>query len=167
MRTRKAVAIMQDYIGRHLHENETIWHKNGDEKDNRIENMVLMTKSQHMSIVARRRPSIFSRADTKNMFSNKYMYPRQFEVYEEMKKYTTADLYKNHADTYVEDLANEQNSEQVNSYIQPYSNPGRFLSLSREQRSYVDRVFSSNHLPHRRFEILSSDNLTSRTDSNP
>jgi hypothetical protein len=42
--------IMSEYIGRPLRDNEEVHHINGNEKDNRIENLQLVTSSEHTTI---------------------------------------------------------------------------------------------------------------------
>jgi hypothetical protein len=41
---------MENFIGRYLWPWEEVHHKNGDRTDNRIENLDIMTKSQHTTI---------------------------------------------------------------------------------------------------------------------
>lgn len=44
---RQHVVIMEEHIGRRLHRNECVHHINGVRDDNRIENLALMTVSEH------------------------------------------------------------------------------------------------------------------------
>lgn len=44
------IKVMEDHIGRKLKPNETIHHRNRDRTDNRIENLVLATRSEHQMI---------------------------------------------------------------------------------------------------------------------
>lgn len=39
--------IMEEYLGRYLERNEVVHHKNRDKKDNRIENLEVLTPSDH------------------------------------------------------------------------------------------------------------------------
>jgi hypothetical protein len=43
------VYVMEQHLGRYLEDNEVVHHKNFDRSDNRIENLQVMTKSEHMS----------------------------------------------------------------------------------------------------------------------
>ena len=49
------ILVMEALIGRHLEQNECVHHKNGIKHDNRKENLVLMTNSEHMSLHAKER----------------------------------------------------------------------------------------------------------------
>lgn len=41
--------IMEEHLGRYLHPNEKVHHKNGDITDNRLENLQHMTQAEHLS----------------------------------------------------------------------------------------------------------------------
>ena len=47
---REHILIMEKQIGRFLKENEVVHHINGNRQDNRIENLQLMTPSEHMRL---------------------------------------------------------------------------------------------------------------------
>ena len=49
------ILVMEAIIGRHLNKDECVHHINGVKDDNRKENLLLMTKSEHMSLHARMR----------------------------------------------------------------------------------------------------------------
>ncbi len=49
------ILVVEKSIGRHLEENECVHHINENREDNRIENLKLMTKSEHMSYHAKKR----------------------------------------------------------------------------------------------------------------
>jgi hypothetical protein len=45
---RRSRLVMEKHIGRALHDDEIIHHANGDTKDDRIENLILTTRSEHI-----------------------------------------------------------------------------------------------------------------------
>jgi hypothetical protein len=47
--------VMEEFIGRYLNHDEVVHHKNENGLDNRIENLQLMTASEHMSYHAKNR----------------------------------------------------------------------------------------------------------------
>jgi hypothetical protein len=46
--------IMEQHLGRKLNSNEHVHHINGDKKDNRIENLQVLTASEHCSLTNRK-----------------------------------------------------------------------------------------------------------------
>lgn len=42
--------VIENHIGRQLEDHEVIHHLNGDRKDNRVDNLILMTNSEHTTI---------------------------------------------------------------------------------------------------------------------
>lgn len=42
--------VMEIHIGRFLLQDEIVHHKNGDKKDNRIENLVIVTRAEHINL---------------------------------------------------------------------------------------------------------------------
>jgi hypothetical protein len=46
--------VMENFLGRFLSKSEIVHHKNGDKKDNRIENLEIMTQSEHIKLYGRK-----------------------------------------------------------------------------------------------------------------
>lgn len=44
------VVVMEQQIGRHIGKNEIVHHKNGIKTDNRVDNLQLMSRSEHASV---------------------------------------------------------------------------------------------------------------------
>lgn len=49
------ILIMESIIGRHLKDSECVHHKNKNRSDNRIDNLVLMAKREHLSMHSKER----------------------------------------------------------------------------------------------------------------
>ena len=49
-RIRKHRYVMEQYLGRKLHESEIVHHRNEDRKDNRIENLEILSRAEHNRI---------------------------------------------------------------------------------------------------------------------
>jgi hypothetical protein len=47
--------VMEEHLGRYLTKDENIHHKNGNKQDNRIENLEIMTNSEHLKYHWRQR----------------------------------------------------------------------------------------------------------------
>lgn len=66
--------VMEQYLGRKLTRNEVVHHKNGDKRDNRIENLEILTRSSHATLhLTGREPSAETKEKLrKATLGNKY-----------------------------------------------------------------------------------------------
>lgn len=63
--------MMEEYLGRRLRSDEVVHHINGDKSDNRIDNLVVMERSKHISLHHKGKQNYCSTRDERGRFCSK------------------------------------------------------------------------------------------------
>lgn len=95
--------VMEKYLKRKLKDNEVVHHINGDKSDNRIENLQVMTLSEHSSLHQKIRPvkeetkiklsKVFKHRPSRNRIKQKQDIINIVLKYKELKCYRKVDRY--------------------------------------------------------------------------